>query len=66
MRILLVELDNGMNIIFLCLELVISILSECIADVFPNITPVTNNTHTEFSRASMMDVNIKKIKVPSV
>ena len=66
MRFLLMKLNNGMNIIFLPLELVISILSECIAYVFPNVMRITNNTRTEFSKASMIDVNIKKIKVPSV
>lgn len=50
MSFLLVNLGNGMNIIFLPLELVISILSECIAHVFPNIISVTNNANTEFSK----------------
>jgi len=66
MRFLLVKLDNRMNIIFLPLELAISVFSECIAHVFPNIMCITNKTHTEFSKASTVDVNIKKIKVPSV
>lgn len=66
MRFLLVKLNNGMNIIFLPLELVISILSECVAHVFPNIMRFTNNTHTEFNKASVIDVNIKKIKASSI
>lgn len=66
MRFLLVKLDNRINFFFLPLEMVISILSECIARVFPNIMNITNNTHKEFSKASTMDMNIKKIKVLAV